>query len=155
MKKILLGSLLVASSSAAFAYGPAGCGLGTLVFQNPTELHEHVLMATTNGIYGNQTFGMTSGTLGCEAGSKMASNTEVFMDQNLDQIAMEAAQGQGETLDALGQMMGVSADDQVHFSAALQSNFDSIFDANANSANTFERVQNVMKSTPALQKYVG
>ncbi|MGZ7153809.1 DUF3015 family protein, partial [Streptococcus pyogenes] len=67
MKKLLASALLLTASSVTLA-GPAGCGLGsTYVFPDANQWWQHVLAATTNGTSGNQTFGMTSGTLGCEA----------------------------------------------------------------------------------------
>ncbi len=67
MKKLIAAAALISASSFAMAdNGPAGCGLGTaVVFPDANEWHEHVLAATTNGTSGNQTFVMTSGTLGC------------------------------------------------------------------------------------------
>ncbi len=44
-----------------------GCGLGTMVFDGQQGKVYKVLGATTNGTSGNQTFGITFGTLGCDA----------------------------------------------------------------------------------------
>ena len=96
------GLLTAYSSTMTFAASPAGCGLGTaVVFKDANEWHEHVLAATTNGTSGNQTFGMTSGTLGCEAANGPLAGVQAFMDNNMDQLEMDFAIGQGETLAAL------------------------------------------------------
>ena len=42
-----------------------GCGLGTMLFDGQQGIAPQVLAVTTNGTSGNQTFGITSGTLGC------------------------------------------------------------------------------------------
>jgi hypothetical protein len=42
-----------------------GCGLGTIIFEGQKGIAPQVLAVTTNGTSGNQTFGITSGTLGC------------------------------------------------------------------------------------------
>ena len=46
-------------------YGMAGCGLGSILFgAKPGKIQ--ILSGTTNGIYGNQTFGISSGTSNCD-----------------------------------------------------------------------------------------
>ena len=55
------------------AAGDTGCGVGTMIFKGKSGLAPHVLAVTTNGTFGNQTFGMTSGTLGCNVDQKIVS----------------------------------------------------------------------------------
>lgn len=157
MKKLIAAAALISASSFAMANnGPAGCGLGTaVVFPDANEWHEHVLAATTNGTSGNQTFGMTSGTLGCEAANGPLKAAEAFMNDNMDQLAADAARGQGETLDALAQVMGVEAADTAAFRATVQSNFDSMFTAEATAGDAFRSLTEAMAQDEALQKYVG
>src|SRR5262245_61167540 len=51
------------------AYGQAGCGLGSMLFGKDNSKLMQVLAATTNGIGGNQSFAIPSGTSNCtEAG---------------------------------------------------------------------------------------
>ena len=45
-----------------------GCGLGNELIGEKEGLGWNVLGATLNGTSGNQTFGMSSGTLGCDTG---------------------------------------------------------------------------------------
>ena len=59
--------LMAAPVSMAFAGTGSGCGLGATVFEGQSGLFPNVLAATTNGTFGNQTFGLTSGTSGCDA----------------------------------------------------------------------------------------
>ncbi|WP_028292949.1 DUF3015 family protein [Oceanobacter kriegii] len=156
MKKLIATVAFAGLSSVAMAdHGPAGCGLGTeVVFPDATEWYEHVLAATTNGTSGNQTFGMTSGTLGCEdANGPMASNTQKFMDDNMDQLAADVAVGQGETLDALAEVMAIESADRADFAAALQSNFTRVFNAEATSASALTEVNAVMAESAKLNKY--
>ena len=156
MKKIIAGALLAASSTMSFAASPAGCGLGTaVVFKDANEWHEHVLAATTNGTSGNQTFGMTSGTLGCEAANGPLAGVQTFMDNNMDQLAMDVSKGQGETLDALAQIIGVQQSDTSAFNATMQANFDSMFSAEGTSATAYEGMQQAMETNVELQKYLG
>ena len=157
MKKIILGAVIASAPIVAMAH-PAGCGLGTaVVFKNPGSWVEHVLAATTNGTSGNQTFGMTSGTLGCEAaGGPLASGVDYFIDENLDLIAMESATGEGETIDALAEMIGVQDADKRAFRLSLQSNFDTLFPSDAtSSAEVYDAIVDVMTHNVRLAKYLG
>lgn len=164
MKKVLAGIVLASCASVAFAdghkgYGPAGCGLGTAyVFTDATEWHEHVLAATTNGTSGNQTFGMTSGTLGCEAanGPLKAKIQEAlsFMDNNMDQLALDSARGEGETLAALSEVMGVEPQDQAEFQKILKNNFDMMFNEQSTSGSAHTAMINAMEQSSTLKKYV-
>ena len=157
MKKFIAGAILVSSSTLAFAGNDlAGCGLGTaVVFPDANEWHEHVLAATTNGTSGNQTFGMTSGTLGCEGANGPLKLAQAFMEDNMDQLALDAAKGQGETLAALAEVIGVEAQDAAAFNRTMQSNFDSMFNADATSATAYEAMTSAMAQDAALQKYLG
>ena len=157
MKKLIAAAALISASSFAMAdNGPAGCGLGTaVVFPDANEWHEHVLAATANGTSGNQTFGMTSGTLGCESANGPLKAAEAFMNDNMDQLAADSARGQGETLDALAQVMGVEAADTAAFRATVQSNFDSMFTTEATAGYAFRSLTEAMSQDEALQKYVG
>jgi len=157
MKKIIAGALLAASSTMTFAAGgPAGCGLGTaVVFKDANEWHEHVLAATTNGTSGNQTFGMTSGTLGCEAANGPLAGVQTFMDNNMDQLAMDVAKGQGETLSALAEIIGVDAADQTTFNSKLQASFDTMFSTEATSETAYQAMKDTMQSDLVLKKYLG
>lgn len=158
MKKIIAGIILASVSSVALANanGPAGCGLGsTAIFPDADKWHQHVMAATTNGTSGNQTFGMTSGTLGCEAANGPLKSAQVFMDENMDQLAADIAVGQGETLAALAQVMGVNTQDTAAFNRVMQSNFDAMFSAEATSATTFAAMTSAMAADVSLQKYLG
>jgi len=157
MKKLIAAAALVSASTFAMAdNGPAGCGLGTaVVFPDANEWYEHVLAATTNGTSGNQTFGMTSGTLGCESANGPLKLAEAFINDNMDQLAADSARGQGETLDALAQVIGIEAEDQASFRATVQSNFDSMFTTEATAGDAFRSLTDAMAQDAALKKYVG
>ncbi|QQD21280.1 DUF3015 domain-containing protein [Oceanospirillaceae bacterium ASx5O] len=156
MKKIIAGVVLASASTMAFANGPAGCGLGTaVVFPDANEWYEHVLAATTNATSGNQTFGMTSGTLGCEGANGPLKLAQAFMDDNMDQLAADVARGEGETLAALAEVIGVEAQDSAAFNRTMQSNFDNLFSTEATSGSAYEAMKAAMASDVALQKYLG
>lgn len=138
MKKVLFAAvvLLVVVSGSAFAfeakpYGSAGCGLGGMVIgDEPGPIQ---LVATfLNGLCGNQTFGITSGTLGCSeprSGKRRASNEVMneFVVANMDNLAKDIARGKGETLETFAELMEVPTSDRPALYEKLQSNFQSIF----------------------------
>lgn len=156
MKKLIAGAAFAVAASSSFA-NPAGCGLGTaVVFPEANEWYEHVLAATTNGTSGNQTFGMTSGTLGCESANGPLKLARVFMDQNMEQLAVDSARGQGESLEALTTLIGVDAADKAAFSQTLQANFDSIFvSTEASSEQAYGAMVEAMAANDQLAKYLG
>jgi hypothetical protein len=80
---------------------------------------------------------------------------QMFMNDNMDQLAVDAARGQGETLDALAQVMGIEATDKAAFGATVQSNFDSMFTAESTAADAYESLTQAMAQDASLQKYVG
>ncbi len=135
MKKVLLTSMVLffMASGIAFAAGAprdnCGCGLGTLLFDGKGGLVQQVLAATTNGSFGTQTFGISSGTLGCNLPSRYVSNENLnrFVADNMDNLANDAAMGQGEYVDALAEIMDVPGSERVEFSQMLQENFSNIF----------------------------
>ncbi len=154
MKKIIAGVALSVASSMAFAGSDAGCGWGSMIFKGQSGVAPHVLAATTNGILGNQTFGMTSGTSGCDT-SKPITSMAMFMDNNIDKIARDVSRGQGENLDALAVILGVDTQDRAHFASLLQQNFATIFPSEeVTSDQASDAVVSLMKSDEKLAPYV-
>jgi hypothetical protein len=129
MKKLVVSLAAVATlSSSAFAgsNSQTGCGLGSMLFSADSTVML-TLQATTNGIFGNQTFGITSGTLGCKKPSSFVSNdrAQEFVASNMDVLAQEIAMGQGESIDTLAELLKV--DDKAAFATALQAKFNAIY----------------------------
>ncbi len=129
MKKILVSiAAIIALSSSVMANvnNQTGCGLGSMIIKDDSTAIMLALQATTNGIFGNQTFGITSGTLGCKKTQfVMNERAEEFVASNMDQLAKEIAQGHGESIDTLAELLEVS--DKETFSASLQANYNSIY----------------------------
>jgi len=94
-------SMMIIFAGMGWAVDPknTGCGLGSMVFEGQNGLMSQTAAATTNGIFGNQTFGITSGTLNCERYKDFAYNEKVdtFVAQNMDNLARDIARGQGST----------------------------------------------------------
>ena len=123
-KAICLAAVLLTAGavSAAPTYGSAGCGLGSVLFGAQPGFVQ-VVAATTNGIFGNQTFGITTGTLNCGSPASPA-GARLFIDVNREALAKDMARGSGETIATLTQLTGCS--DAKVVGAALQRNFSFI-----------------------------
>ena len=135
MKKVALAMALVFALvpvvALANSQSNTGCGLGTLIFKGRSEgsLLLQVLQSTTNGCFGNQTFGMTTGTLDCSKPVSVVRNERVneFAQANLDGLARDIAAGKGETLSTLSELMQVPQTQREDFNALLKANFGTIF----------------------------
>lgn len=140
VKKILLFSVAVLfglQAGLAMAANPdtgPGCGLGKLAwsdYKGQKEIAPQVLMATTNGTFGSQTFGISTGTSGCTNDGKIMAEqkTTVFASLNFDALSAEMAQGQGEHLASLASLMGVASEHQAAFFALTQERYTSLVKA--------------------------
>lgn len=134
-KRLVIVQLAVALISmqgmSAFAANPdtgPGCGLGKLAwsdYKGQKQIAPQVMMATTNGTFGSQTFGISTGTSGCtNDGTVMASEkANLFAAINFDNLSQEMAQGHGEHLASLATLLGVPAEQQSEFFALTQERF--------------------------------
>jgi len=132
MKKLLtVLSLVVALPATALAVEGAdgSCGVGSMIFKGQSGVAPQVLAITTNGTFGNQTFGVTTGTLGCSPNATVKSNMKsaMFIDSNKDQLARDMSVGSGETLASLSHLLGVEANDQAAFNRLAKDNVARIF----------------------------
>ena len=135
MKKFIICALLSALAAtpafAASGKSNTGCGLGTVMWAGRADnsIMSQASQATTNGSFGTQTFGITSGTLECGTPSGVVQNERLnhFVRANMDNLARDIAQGRGESLDTFAELLQVPAEKRPGFYAALQSNFASVF----------------------------
>ncbi|WP_434356239.1 DUF3015 domain-containing protein [Parasalinivibrio latis] len=159
MKKILAAatlSMVMFPAAQALADQDIGCGLGTMIFEGKSGLAPKVLGATTNGISGNQSFGITFGTLGCQADGVITSREKLamFIDGNMDNLARDMAKGQGESLSTLAAVWGVEAKDQQAFNDMARSNFARIFaDENVTSKDVLDNLNAVVAQDAQLSVY--
>ncbi|MEE2764001.1 DUF3015 domain-containing protein [Marinobacter sp.] len=152
MKKLIAGVMLLGASSMAFAQ--PGCGVGAMIWKGQSGIAPHVLAATTNGTFGNQTFGMTTGTLGCQTNESVQSMA-LYMDSNIDKVARDMSRGTGENLDTLAVLLGVDAADRDTFRQVLQDNFASIFpSSDTTSGEAVDAIVAVLEKNESLSKYV-
>lgn len=158
MKKILLaGALLGASMSvSAAAPGGPGCGWGNMLFEGKSGLPSHLLATLVNGTSGNATFGMTSGTNGCDTSGTLTYNGSSLLSMNgvLEEVAHDVAVGEGEALTALSVSLGVEAEDRAHFNSVLHQNFDAIFTSEEITAQEVQQnINAVLSQDDVLAKY--
>lgn len=129
-KALVLGLLGTAGVMAQAAEGKGGgCGWGNMVFEGQRGLGPHLLATTTNGTSGNATFGLTSGTNGCDSSVRLGYGGRSWLAMNgmLDNIAEDMALGKGEALDAYATLLGIEQSDRAHFAQVTQANFSTIF----------------------------
>jgi len=128
-------------------YGTAGCGLGSMAFgAQPGGIQ--ILAATTNTIFGTQTFGITSGTSNCGP-SMFAQGTQRFIEANREAVAKDISRGQGEAIGALA-VLNACADSQ-KVGAALQRNFKGIFPtADASDEAVTKAILETLHKDPAV-----
>lgn len=127
---IAVACFIVASATVCLAsQSNTGCGLGSIIFKGQEALLFQVLAVTTNGTSGNQTFGITSGTLNCAQPAKIVSieRLNIYVADNMDNLANDIARGQGEYLNTLAVLMDVPEGSRVEFYTRLQQNFSSIY----------------------------
>ncbi len=152
MKKLIAGAVLLAASSVAFAQ--PGCGVGAMIWKGQSGIVPHVLAATTNSIFGNQTFGMTTGTLGCDTNQTVQSMA-MYMNSNIDKVARDISRGSGENLQTLAVLLGVDQADRGAFRQALQDNFATIFPTpDTTSGQAVDSIVDVLEQDESLSKYV-
>lgn len=126
---IALFSILAFAGGVSAQMENTGCGLGSMIFEGETGLVQQVLAVTTNGSFGNQTFGISSGTLKCDQPQNMASNRKLdeFVAENMDSLARDIARGQGEYLETLAVLMEIPPRNRTAFGSTLQTNFSLIY----------------------------
>lgn len=138
----------VASVALADGYGTAGCGLGSIVFGDKPGIIQ-VLAATTNGTFGTQTFGITSGTSNCSSAEPSAESAKAFVETNREALAKDVARGQGETISSLSTLAGCS--DASAVGATLQQSFSAIFPAaSIPDTQVSQSVLDTLKAHPEL-----
>jgi hypothetical protein len=127
-----------------------------MVFDGKSGKVFKVLGATTNGTSGNQTFGITFGTLGCDGSGTInsAQKLALFIDGNMDNLARDIAKGEGETLATLSEVWGINEADKSAFNELAQQNFAEVFKSeNVTSQEVFTNLNTLVAGDNALAAY--
>ena len=126
MKKLFaILALVTVGSSFAHANGGGsdGCGLGWQVYDKKTLVGTFI-RGTTNSVV-PPSFGMTTGTIGCDQHPIAKNNMEAvqYVAENYESLMIEAAQGSGEYVNAFGATLNCS---NTEFGSLLQKNYKSL-----------------------------
>ena len=161
MKKLItVMSVAAMFPMAALAAGEnnvGGCGWGSKLFDGESGLAPQIFAATSNGLYGTNTFGMTSGTSGCTQDGTVRSNwkTAMFIDGNKEKLARDMSTGGGEALDSLAHLHGVEAQDRAAFNRLAKDNMARIFPSDTVSTRqVVVALREVLSSDARLGRYI-
>ncbi len=136
-KSLVLGAVMglavLVSTPAHAIDSTGGCGLGSMAWRGQSGIIPQVLAVTTNNSFGTNTFGITFGTSGCDPNGRVTGGTGrmvlAVIENNMEQFAMDASAGRGETIDTIAGILNVDSD---KLGAAAQQNFAYLFtDENA------------------------
>lgn len=165
MRKLAVLSLALAfvcvQAAVALAANPdtgPGCGLGKLAwgeFKNQKNIAPQVLMATTNGTFGSNTFGISFGTSGCTNDGKVWAEykTTLFAEINFENLSQDMAQGRGEHLASLAMLMGVPAEHQAEFFAMTQEKYTALIKSGETTpVAMLKALHDAMAAHPVLAK---
>ncbi|MBR5598817.1 MAG: DUF3015 family protein [Alphaproteobacteria bacterium] len=117
MKKSLLlsaciGAFMMVSAPSYAIDSTGGCGLGSMAWKGHSGIIPQVLAMTTNGIFMN-TVGVTLGTSGCDPNGRVTGGTGklvlAVIENNMEQFAMDASRGQGETIETIAGILNVDS----------------------------------------------
>lgn len=143
---------LLPVSVFAAGYGQAGCGLGSMIVGSKPGMQQ-VFAATTNGTFGSQTFGITSGTSNCGDHGlvNLSKEREVFAQENYTSLVKEMAQGKGENLYTLASLYQCPAAKHQEFGAMVQEKFDSLVASDqTTSTELLSQLENQLTGHPTL-----
>lgn len=156
MRKMLAVATILAAPLAFAGNNNVGCGVGTIIFNGQTGVAPQVLAVTTNGTFGNQTFGISSGTLGCSRHGVIAPPVRIsmFVGANMDRLARNMSVGHGQSLNALADLIGIKNDQKVAFFRLTQQHFAEIVPtSNITAKQMITNLSAVMSTTPQFAPY--
>jgi hypothetical protein len=152
--------LIMTAASVGAAGNPdngPGCGLGKLAWMDygsQKQIAPQVMMATTNGTFGSQTFGISSGTSGCTNDGVIMKNKHLNLaSRAFESLAEEFAQGRGEHLASLATLLGVPEETKPEFFALVQEKYTMLVGSDDTTAATMlQALQAAMAERPTLAK---
>jgi len=143
MKKFVLAIIALSFSALEFTMAADtldGCGLGWQV----TDKKTYTATATrlTTNAFVPPTFGMTTGTMGCDKLIVGQNDREAadYVATNYEQLKVELAKGNSEYVDALAGAFGCSAMSS-EVGHKLQNNYDRVVAPAHNSLELFQNIR--------------
>lgn len=158
---LIVSSLLILQAAGVGAAGNPdngpGCGLGKLAWMDygsQKQIAPQVMMATTNGTFSSQLFGISSGTSGCTNDGVIMRNKHInITSRAFESLAQEMAQGRGEHLASLAALLDVPEEAQPEFFALVQEKYTILAGSDDTTAVTMlQALQVAMAERPALAK---
>ncbi len=114
-----------------------------------------ILAGTTNGLFANQLFGITFGTLGCSGTGTVTAQAVTFTNENAEALARDMAVGEGESLNVLAELLNIQSEDKARFFEVSKQNFAKIYSAeNQDALQVLASLQAVMATDSVLKAYV-
>lgn len=108
----ILGAFMLASTPSLAIDSTGGCGLGSMAWKGHSGIIPQVLAMITNGSFSN-TVGVTLGTSGCDPNGRVTGGTGklvlAVIENNMEQFAMDASRGQGETIETIAGILNVDS----------------------------------------------
>ena len=150
--------LLISAAPAAHAQETgSGCGLGAEVLEGKSGRGANIAAAILNNlVIPNTTFMTTGGGLmGCDPTQTVKNEeaTEIFVASNMDQLSTDVAQGGGEHLNVLADLMGIADEDRATFKQLAQQNYDQLFASDGDARGIIESMEVAMLNDSSLSKY--
>src|SRR5690606_28672148 len=97
VKRLLIGARRAAAAldALATATGGPGSAWGTMLFEGQSGLPSHLVASITNATSGTATFGMTSGTNGCDTSGKLAyhGKSMLVLSSIMNELSEDMARG--------------------------------------------------------------
>ena len=160
LKKSVLGLGFFVTLAAPFVAVHAenngsGCGLGQMILEGKSGMGPNIGAAIINNIIFPQTFAMSTGTMGCDTTQtvKREEEREVFVAQNIDNLSVDMAQGQGDYLASLAKIMGIEGQDKDVFYRLTQEQYSNIINTNT-AHEMLAQIDSAMVSDGSLAKYI-
>ena len=147
---------ILATGAAQAEQDNVGCGVGSIIFDGQSGVAPQVLAVTTNGTLGNQTFGITSGTLGCTQDGVVRDHTKLsmFTGANINKLARDIAVGKGESLETLAALIGIADEHKPLFFQTAKDNFGNIFPSeNVTAQHVLDTLNNILTQDAVLARY--
>ncbi|WII73244.1 DUF3015 family protein [Bdellovibrio sp. 22V] len=142
MKKVLVAFITVSAfaSISSAADRLDGCGLGWQVTSKKTYTAT-TTRGTTNAFI-PPTFGMTTGTMGCDKLDIGKNDKEAaeYVATNFDSLKSELASGRGEYVTALATAMGCKASADM-IGTRLQKNYNTVVAPAANAVELYKGIK--------------
>ncbi len=138
MKLVLILAALGLSFAATAADTLDGCGLGWQV--NDKKTYTATTTRGTTNAFVPPTFGMTTGTMGCDKLDVGRNDKEAadYVATNFETLKSELAVGQGEYVSALAKTMNCSS---AQFGTEIQKHYDSVVAPAANAVQLYKGIK--------------